>query len=35
MAAGDCLTRLDQVGLDDTTRQALLHDDAAGVFRLT
>jgi predicted TIM-barrel fold metal-dependent hydrolase len=33
--AGDCLTSLDQLGLDDTTRQAFRHGNADSVFRLT
>lgn len=32
--AADCLSGLDTLGLDEPTRQAFLHDDAAPVFDL-
>ena len=31
---GDCLAQLDVLGLDDETRSAFLHDNAARVFKL-
>jgi uncharacterized protein len=33
--ASDCLKNVDQLGLDDATREAFLHDNAARVFKLS